>query len=101
MEYLTRTCPKCGPQNFVGRKTMWGLSESERAAYRVREATCTRCGQQGCKVELDRTSPEAKALDEVLADVIRRAVGELDAGTKEKLRKAVAGDPEAHKQAGD
>ena len=69
MEHLTRTCPKCGPQNFVGRKTMWGLSESERAAYRVREATCTRCGQQGCKVELDRTSPEAKALDEVLADV--------------------------------
>jgi len=105
MEYLTRSCPKCGPENFVGRKTTWGLSPEEVKAYRVREGTCSRCGQTGCKVGLDRSSPDARALDEVLKQVIRRAVEGLDPATKDRLRGAIKGEhpagPEIHKQAGD
>ena len=69
MEYYESNCDKCGHLwRWVGYKT--GFAPGAAEYNRQKGKVCPRCGHDNAKVDLDHSSPDAKALDGALGNVL-------------------------------
>lgn len=78
MEYYESKCKACGHiWQWTGYKTGIGKTPAQLEAMSKAGKTCPKCNGEA-QVGLDHTSPEAKALDGALVDVVKSLFGKSD-----------------------
>jgi len=82
MEYYESTCTECGHKwRWVGYKTSIGKTAAQLAQMKIAGTECPECGGVA-KKGLDHTSPEAKALGEVVGKALADRPAHVDIPAK-------------------